>query len=208
MQLRKRFVKPDKKINLVSEPEDILIDSQPDQDPDEVEAEAEVGDPPLFQPRREKHTKKKGLTVSVFFAAFLSIILFVGWGAGWMKHEQEKTVASTNAPITVEPPVAEEQMEKVAAPAPNESKPVEQPKVSVPAQQPKPQNNSKPPEVQKPVNKQIMKHKVQPGETLYRISIKYYHTGKYADYLTRYNGLGSPSQLVSGTYIRVPYPPN
>ncbi|MBP1933493.1 hypothetical protein [Ammoniphilus resinae] len=81
---------------------------------------------------------------------------------------------------TVMPTVEESQL------AAEESKPVEKP----------------------PVYTKVMKHKVGVGETLYRISLAYYHTGKFATFLAKHNKLKNPTELVSGSIIEVPFPPN
>lgn len=202
MQLRKRFLNNnDKDQNEpVMEPQEIYIDEQPDQ------CAADEGEQPsLIEPRRVRHSKGKKMTTVFIFVSFVSVILFVGWGAGWMKREQTRTTTTVNAPLKVEAQSTPKAVEKVV-PQPIESKPAVQPQTPAPTQVTQPKVKEKQ-ELRKPVFKQIMKHKVEPGETLYRISIKYYHTGNYANYLTQYNGLRSPSDLVSGTYIKVPYPP-
>jgi LysM repeat protein len=52
--------------------------------------------------------------------------------------------------------------------------------------------------------KRILRHRVQKGDTLYKISVMYYGTGKYQFYLARYNGI---QNLYAGTVLKVPIPP-
>ncbi|MBN6188558.1 LysM peptidoglycan-binding domain-containing protein [Aneurinibacillus sp. BA2021] len=52
--------------------------------------------------------------------------------------------------------------------------------------------------------KRVLRHRVQKGDTLYKISVMYYGTGKYQFYLARYNGI---RQLNAGTVLKVPIPP-
>lgn len=95
---------------------------------------------------------------------------------------------------------------------------VDQDKEDKPAPQPQQENTVQPipepaepapvkEEVKVPSFDRIAKHKVEAGETLYRISVKYYSSGRYANFLARHNNLNKPSDLISGTYIHVPFPP-
>ena len=59
----------------------------------------------------------------------------------------------------------------------------------------------------KPAYERIIKHRVQPEETLYRISLLYYKTGKHSSFLANHNHLQRPSDLVSGKTIEIPFPP-
>ncbi|MFT9847525.1 LysM peptidoglycan-binding domain-containing protein [Aneurinibacillus sp. REN35] len=52
--------------------------------------------------------------------------------------------------------------------------------------------------------KRVLRHRVQKGDTLYKISMMYYGTGKYQFYLARYNGI---RQLNAGSVLKVPIPP-
>ncbi|OEF98518.1 LysM peptidoglycan-binding domain-containing protein [Desulfuribacillus alkaliarsenatis] len=51
---------------------------------------------------------------------------------------------------------------------------------------------------------QYKEHRVVRGETLWRISMQYYGTGRYVDDLARYNNLTNPRLIVSGTVIKIP----
>ncbi|HJV44774.1 MAG TPA: LysM peptidoglycan-binding domain-containing protein [Bacillota bacterium] len=62
-------------------------------------------------------------------------------------------------------------------------------------------------DINKAVQTRVIKHKVQTGDTLYKISLKYYHTGRYTDYLAKHNHLKSPSDLTVGKIIEVPEQP-
>ncbi|MEW9669702.1 LysM peptidoglycan-binding domain-containing protein [Ammoniphilus sp. 3BR4] len=123
------------------------------------------------------------------------------------KHEVFKGVeVNTQSEQDNNPPLNERengdssspQQENIVQPAPE---PVKQ------APEPDAQPKSKPSAVDTPSFERIAKHKVEVGETLYRISVKYYSSGKYADFLARHNNLKTPSDLISGTYIQVPFPP-
>ncbi|WP_134698926.1 LysM domain-containing protein [Ammoniphilus sp. YIM 78166] len=108
-----------------------------------------------------------------------------------LRLEKEEPSVDSIAPVQAETkPEVEEPTEPPAAQV--EEKPTAPPAVPAPA---------------KPAYDRITKHKVEVGETLYRISLRYYSTGKYADFLGRHNKLKQPSDLVSGTTIEVPFPP-
>lgn len=47
-------------------------------------------------------------------------------------------------------------------------------------------------------------HVVEPGENLYRISLKYYQSGKYAEALAEYNGLTDKDDLYAGYKLKIP----
>ncbi len=47
-------------------------------------------------------------------------------------------------------------------------------------------------------------HVIQAGENLYRISKKYYNTGKYYQALSDYNGLANPDAIYAGLKIKIP----
>jgi hypothetical protein len=55
--------------------------------------------------------------------------------------------------------------------------------------------------------KRIIRHRMQPGETLYKISVRYYRTGKYQFYLARYNGIRNINNVYVGSIVKVPIPP-
>jgi LysM repeat protein len=61
----------------------------------------------------------------------------------------------------------------------------------------------------KPVAKKnrVLRHRVQPGDTLYKISVMYYRTGKYQFYLARYNGIRDTGNVLVGSIVKVPLPP-
>lgn len=47
-------------------------------------------------------------------------------------------------------------------------------------------------------------HVVESGENLYRISLKYYQSGKYAKALAEYNGLTDKDALYAGYKLKIP----
>lgn len=201
MKLRKRFDSP---ANVTNEP---VVQAQ------EVHLNLQQGEqvvveesPPPFQPRRAKHARKKRLTMYNVFAILLLIVVVAGISTGLIKREQTQTTAPSQESVAMQETVPDEKtVVQVLEPQSIKPQPQRVEPVVIQPQQPTVISTK---EVQKPVTQQVMKHKVKPGETLYRISIRYYHTGKYASYLTKVNGLRSPSDLVSGTTIKVPYPPN
>lgn len=56
-------------------------------------------------------------------------------------------------------------------------------------------------------SEQMQRHTVVAGETLYRISMNYYRSRRYVDFLARYNHLTDPASLIVGTTILIPFPP-
>lgn len=63
------------------------------------------------------------------------------------------------------------------------------------------------PTEKKQVDRKFIRHLVRPGETLYRISVHYYHSGRYSEYLATRNHLNDPANLIAGKTIVVPVPP-
>ncbi|WCK56041.1 LysM peptidoglycan-binding domain-containing protein [Aneurinibacillus sp. Ricciae_BoGa-3] len=53
----------------------------------------------------------------------------------------------------------------------------------------------------------VLYHRVRPGETLYRLSLRYYNTGQYQYYLANYNGIKDAENVITGTYLKIPIPP-
>ncbi|RXT13866.1 hypothetical protein [Ammoniphilus sp. CFH 90114] len=116
---------------------------------------------------------------------------------GASKKEEVFTGVEVNPGLTTEPAPSAAQEEAV------EVSPTPEQRESSPASSENVQQPSPP----APTYDRMVKHKVEVGETLYRISIKYYASGKHADFLSRHNKLSRPSDLVSGTYIEIPFPP-
>jgi LysM repeat protein len=50
----------------------------------------------------------------------------------------------------------------------------------------------------------IAEHVVQPGETFYRITVKYYQSREYEDYLAEFNGIKDKTQIQSGMILKIP----
>jgi hypothetical protein len=148
------------------------------------------------------------------------------------KPADKNQAAVTPQPPTPQPPAPAKQ----AAPAPVPAKPAAQPvpaakpPVSAPAVKP-PAPVVKPPApaVKPPApavkrsapavvqskkaepavkrKNRVLRHRVQPGDTLFRISMMYYETGKYQTYLARYNHVRNTGNILVGTIIKVPVPP-
>ncbi|WLR51977.1 LysM peptidoglycan-binding domain-containing protein [Bacillus tianshenii] len=53
----------------------------------------------------------------------------------------------------------------------------------------------------------MKEHTVATGDTLYDLSMQYYESPKYQDFLADYNNLDSPDDLELGMVLKVPYPP-
>jgi cytoskeletal protein RodZ len=53
----------------------------------------------------------------------------------------------------------------------------------------------------------IAEHIVQSGETLYSITMKYYHSKKYMDYLAEYNSINDTRNIEAGTKLIIPAKP-
>jgi len=47
-------------------------------------------------------------------------------------------------------------------------------------------------------------HEIKAGENLYRISLKYYHSGEYVNALAKYNGLAEPGDIHVGLKLVIP----
>ncbi|WP_102347139.1 LysM peptidoglycan-binding domain-containing protein [Bacillus sp. Marseille-P3661] len=52
-----------------------------------------------------------------------------------------------------------------------------------------------------------IEHKVKSGDSLYKLSIKYYNSSQFQQFLALYNGLHNSNDLQIGETIMVPYPP-
>lgn len=106
--------------------------------------------------------------------------------------------ANPQAPLGAKPPVPKTQAQtqttpKPPAPSAPQAKPAAKP-AGVEKSNPAPPKNKK----------RVLRHRVQKGDTLYKISMMYYGTGKYQFYLARYNGI---RQLNAGSVLKVPIPP-
>lgn len=53
----------------------------------------------------------------------------------------------------------------------------------------------------------IAEHIVQSGETLYSITMKYYHSKKYMNYLAEHNGINDTRNIEAGTKLIIPAKP-
>ncbi len=192
---------------------------------------------PGIPSRKSIHSKpqKKANKLAFGYASSLLAILLVFGGSGWWmksqiahnatavstpqvkkmepnkevqnKEVENKEVPSKQAEISNTAP-KELSMAKVEQPLNQKmttQPPTKTPQHSESATNTKPANGKK--IVVKPVYKKIIRHKVGVGETLYRISLKYYHTGRYATFLGKHNHIQDPSNLISGTFIKIPFPP-
>lgn|GEM_PF-4213327 len=55
--------------------------------------------------------------------------------------------------------------------------------------------------------KVIAEHVVQPGETFYRITMNYYGSRKYEDYLAEFNQISDKTQIKAGMVLKIPEKP-
>lgn len=53
----------------------------------------------------------------------------------------------------------------------------------------------------------IIEHKVQSGDSLYKLSLKYYNSSKYQQFLAGFNKLNNSNDLQIGQSIKIPFPP-
>ncbi len=53
-------------------------------------------------------------------------------------------------------------------------------------------------------NSQVKQHRVKSGETLWKISMQYYGTGKYVGELALYNKIANPRHIISGSTLTIP----
>jgi LysM repeat protein len=188
-------------------------------------------------PPRSTIHKRPPLNVTPYYVAGAICLLLVGgFGFWWYTaRSTQPTVAQPQAQMNVKdtiakkPSVASPAAKPASAAKPNVSSPA--PKLNA-AQKPKPalggaQQAAKVPAttpsaavtpIPKPVvkpakkkpvakKKRVLRHRVQPGDTLYKISVMYYGTGKYQFYLARYNGIRDTGNVLAGSIVKVPLPP-
>ncbi len=55
--------------------------------------------------------------------------------------------------------------------------------------------------------KVIKEHVVQPGETFYRITVNYYGSSSYQEYLAKFNNISDTTQIQAGTKLKIPEKP-
>jgi|GEM_PF-5252527 len=174
---------------------------------------------PGLPPRKKVHKKRRSAfslpSMKLGFPITLGLLLLVGGVWSLLGQDFSDNQTTMVDPVTAPEPkqvVIEEPKEKQTKPLveavhleKTNSEPVHsalQPTAEQPAVK-----ESKPVD-KPPVYTKIMKHKVGVGETLYRISLAYYKTGKFATFLAKHNKLKNPTDLVSGSIIEVPFPPN
>ncbi|WCN36757.1 LysM peptidoglycan-binding domain-containing protein [Aneurinibacillus uraniidurans] len=179
----------------------------------------------LLPPRSAVHVKEPLNLVPYYVSGAIAIALLAGFGFWWFVGKSE--LASTPA-VTV--PQAQ------AKPVPTPAKPPASVPVPMPAKPPAPvpvPMPAKPPtpapapikvaesaavtrsEASKPVQKQaspskkkrVIRHRMQAGETLYKLSVRYYGTGKYQFYLARYNNIHNTQNVFVGSIVKIPMPP-
>ncbi|WP_027417453.1 LysM peptidoglycan-binding domain-containing protein [Aneurinibacillus terranovensis] len=148
-----------------------------------------------------------------------------------VKGVQERPPAETDEaakPTVIVPPAPKDSKEaKVGSPAPTaevsavgavskKAQPSATGSAKAPAAKPdKPESSAvlttkraeaESPEPRKKKNR-VVYHRIQQGETLYKISKRYYQTGRYQYYLANYNGIKDTTNVIVGTVIAIPMPP-
>lgn len=212
MELKRRFIHNDDQHQSKSE----------EGDGDDLLTSIEQHTLPGIPPRKFIHGKpqKKAAKLTVGYTLSLIAVISVLGASGWWM----KTQLTEHAKPVLTPEVKKLEPNKEVQKQPSMpnhetlDKSQQSPKQTVAAQLPakvsqqlQASEASIPATVKKapakPVYKKIIRHKVGAGETLYRISVKYYDTGRYAPFLGRYNRIRDPSNLISGTFIKIPFPP-
>jgi lipoprotein-anchoring transpeptidase ErfK/SrfK len=57
-----------------------------------------------------------------------------------------------------------------------------------------------------PLTNSTVIHTVQPGETLYRVLLKYFQSAAFQELIVEYNEIANPTNLKAGTEIKIPNP--
>jgi hypothetical protein len=229
MELKRRFAREQK-----SEP---TQPEQPqDQTDIDSENEMEMGSGEEIEQREEEipATPSRQITYKRHSAISLTkvgvmLVIIAGLAIGWhsfptrLSIDQQTTVAQPkqttksysqeskpngSSEKAVQPNLASDtkqasQIEPIKKQA--STPPSNAPKVD-PPEQSEEQSISKPTKP-KARSEQMQRHTVIAGETLYRISLNYYRSRRYVDFLARYNHLTDPASLVVGTTILIPFPP-
>ncbi|WP_157738003.1 LysM peptidoglycan-binding domain-containing protein [Aneurinibacillus soli] len=191
----------------------------------------------LLPPRSAVHVKEPLNLVPYYASGAIAIALFAGFGFWWFagKSEPASAPASTvpqaqakSAPTPVKPPasvpIPTPAKPPAPAPVPTPAKPPAPAPVPTPAKPPAPSPvpvkvaesaSAARPEAVKPVQKsasvskkkRVIRHRMQAGETLYKLSVRYYGTGKYQFYLARYNNIRNTQNVFVGSTVKIPMPP-
>ncbi|TCS84109.1 LysM peptidoglycan-binding domain-containing protein [Tepidibacillus fermentans] len=180
--------------------------------------------PPRSMVHRKVKTKKKIPSKikkwnSLQIIVFLFIFLIIGTAYG--VYQYGKTKDTIYQRESIHPPILQDSKETEA----NDNQSVDQSELK---QEPQsmmnkstesnptfeqelnqPQEDSKPveqnpDELKRDTPDQVIIHIVQPGETMFRISLKYYQTGSYADRLAKYNQINNLTKLPAGSTIKIP----
>jgi nucleoid-associated protein YgaU len=224
MELKRRFAKEQKSelIQIEQSKNQVDIDLEKEEIKAE-EAEEEISAIPSRQLTYKRHTANPLVKIGIV------LIVFAGLAAGW--HLLPQRLGLDQQATMVQPKQQAEQPSKTtpqASPAiepkqvPNSAvsqtaNPVNsEPKTatSLPvAATPEPQQSSEEPKSVKPIKtaahfERVERHTVATGETLYRISMNYYRSGRYTHFLADYNRLEDPASLTAGNTILIPFPPD
>ncbi|MFV9510720.1 LysM peptidoglycan-binding domain-containing protein [Tepidibacillus sp. LV47] len=162
--------------------------------------------------RKDNKKKKVPLSTkkwnSLQIIVFLFIFLIIGTAYGVYQYGKTKEVMNQRTPIN---PSILQGSQETGDPN-HQSKNINQSRLS----QEYSENDSKTKNIQplnqdleksytneKPIRPMIL-HLVQSGETMFRISLKYYKTGRYAEKLAKYNQIKDFSKLETGSTLKIP----
>ena len=180
----------------------------------------------VLPPRSTVHVKKPLNLVPYYACGVVAAMLLAGIGFWWHTAQSQPvsvpTAASAPAgqakPTPVKSPTQSSVRNVAKSPA---SSPVPTPakQPTAPAPVPvKPQTSTvagaspagtKTPQKSVPASKKkrVIRHRVKPGESLYKLSVRYYGTGKYQFYLARYNNIRNSGNVLVGSTVKIPMPP-
>lgn len=178
----------------------------------------------LLPPRSAVHTKEPLNLVPYYVGGAVTIMLLTGLGFWWfvgksetastsvatVPQAQAKSVPPAKPPASL--PVPTPAKPHTPAPVPTPAKPPTPAPVPIKATESAAATRS---EASKSVQKQasaskkkrVIRHRMQAGETLYRLSVRYYGTGKYQFYLARYNNIHNTQNVFVGSVVKIPMPP-
>ena len=166
--------------------------------------------------RKRKSLKtKKWNSLQIFVWLFIFLIFGIAYGVyqyGLMKEEsrwipirlpehstttlspQTPSKSSTSDEETVEKNISSEELEPNAIEQVTVQKGESQPEVELEGEA----------KVEAEVQPSTKIHVVQPGETMFRISLNYYKSGSYAAKLAQYNQIKSYTELHAGAKLKIP----
>lgn len=183
----------------------------------EEEVEDEVGEEESEKSKKKPRKRRSFLTIQIILFSFLALILafLVFWY--WQEQQNIATQAPTD-PFDrfleqggLQPPVVLDEEEDVE---PEEEQTQDPNDLSDENSLGEGSNDNQSDESESdflngdkqsdPEDDILARHKIQAGETLYRISVNYYGTGQHADALAEFNGIKDKTNISTGTEIIIP----